>query len=180
MDLQTKVTICLQAVQLKATCQTCCQHSILLLSILQYAIWVVSREFTTWENPHGEFFNHQFSFLLFFWQGWVERFSSVLTCELPGGSFKSLSMWWLQRDFRVAFPLADFYQQFSDLTESFSRAWIKNASKSFPMFLKKLILSLIPFTSWTFLLCVLVYLRGSQTAVSDMTSWICIPFKRDI
>ena len=43
-----------------------------------------------------------------------------------------------------------------------------------------IILSLILFNPWMFLLCVFVYLRGSQTAVSDMTSWICFPFKRDI
>ena len=30
------------------------------------------------------------------------------------------------------------------------------------------------------ILRVLVYLRGSQTAVFDVTTWICIHFKRDI
>ena len=149
-------------------------------SILQYAIWVVSREFTTWENPHGVFFNHQFSFLLFFGKVGLNDFLLYLpvNCQVVRSNHFLCDGY--RETSGLLFPLADFYQQFSDLTESFSRAWIKNASKSFPMFLKKLILSLIPFTSWTFLLCVLVYLRGSQTAVSDMTSWICIPFKRDI
>ena len=41
----------------------------------------------------------------------------------------------------------------------------------FSIVLKTLILSLIPFNPWMFLLCVLDYLSGSQTAVSDITSW---------
>ena len=52
---------------------------------------------------------------------------------LPGWSFQSLSMLVGVKDFQVAFPLANFYQQFSDLNAKF----LKNMDQEcFPLSLK--------------------------------------------
>ena len=52
---------------------------------------------------------------------------------LPGWSFQSLSMLVDVKDFQVAFPLANFYQQFSDLNAKF----LKNMDQEcFPLSLK--------------------------------------------
>ena len=79
---------------------------------------------TTWVNAYSEFFYHQFSFLVFFWQGWVDRVGIFLLylrviCKVVRSNHFLCETVVDRRDFRVAFPLADFNQQFSDLNAKF-------------------------------------------------------------
>ena len=92
----------------------------------------------------------------FFWQGWVERVR-IFLLYLPMICQVVRSNHFLCDSYRETSGLlfhspTSICNFLTELKVSHAGTWSKNASKSFLMFFKTIILSLIPFNSWTFLL----------------------------